>query len=156
MWIRCFGEKSSKKTWKIEEMEGENYFFQHFFYFTLKKHKRCPYVKFYSDSSKNKDRTGQMYSNWSNSPFMKIKFRPIFEILFVHKPSLGSCEVPVPLKIWTRSVHPFWHLLDSNKLTNKKTYRQTDKQSIHIYICIEEIELILVKKYHIDEKAMYG
>ena len=38
---------------------------------------------------------------------MKIGFswRLIFEILIIHKPSLGSCEVP--LKMWARSVQPF-------------------------------------------------
>ena len=44
------------------------------------------------------------------------------------------------------------------KQANKQKHIQTDRQAkyTYIYICIEEIELILVKKYHIDEKAMYG
>ena len=36
----------------------------------------------------------------------KIQF--LFVTLSIHKPSLGSCEVPH--KIWTRSVQPFWRL----------------------------------------------
>jgi len=41
--------------------------------------------------------------------------------LQVHKPSLGSSKVPH--KIWTRSVQPFWRLLDTNKQTNTQTSR---------------------------------
>ena len=39
---------------------------------------------------------------------MKIEFcwKLIFEILIIHKTSLGSCEVP-PHKIWARSVQMF-------------------------------------------------
>ena len=59
---------------------------------------------------------------------MKIEFwwRQIFEILIIHKPSLGSLDVPQ--KIWARSVQPFWRLLDTNKQTDK----QTDKPNLYI------------------------
>ena len=59
---------------------------------------------------------------------MKIEFwwRQIFENLIIHKPSLGSREIPQ--KIWTRSVQPFWRLLDTNRQTN----RQTDKPNLYI------------------------
>ena len=52
---------------------------------------------------------------------MTIKFwwRQIFEILIIHKPSLGSLDVPQ--KIWARSVQPFWRLLDTNRQTDIKT-----------------------------------
>ena len=57
---------------------------------------------------------------------MKIEFwwRQIFEILIIHKPSLWSRDVPQ--KNWTRSVQPFWRLLDTNK--------QTDKPNLYIDI----------------------
>ena len=50
---------------------------------------------------------------------MKIEFwwRQIFEILMIHKPSLGSPDVPQ--KIWARSVQPFWRLLDTNRQTSQ-------------------------------------
>ena len=52
--------------------------------------------------------------------FKKRKFaRQIFSILSVHKPFLGSCEVPQ--KIWARSFQPFWRLLVKNKQTNRQT-----------------------------------
>ena len=52
---------------------------------------------------------------------MKIEFlwRQIFEILIIHKHSLGSRDVLH--KIWARSVQPFGRLLDTNKLTNEQT-----------------------------------
>ena len=50
----------------------------------------------------------------------------IFQILIIHKPSLGSREVPH--KIWARSVQPFWRLFDTNKQTNK-----IDRQVKFIY-----------------------
>ena len=43
----------------------------------------------------------------------------IFEILIIHKPSLGSREIPH--KIWAQSVQPFWRLLDTNKQTDRQT-----------------------------------
>ena len=48
---------------------------------------------------------------------MEIEFwwRHVFEILIIHKPSLGSLDVPH--KIWARSVQPFWRLLDTNRQT---------------------------------------
>ena len=55
---------------------------------------------------------------------IEICWRQIFKILIIHKPSLGSCEVPQ--KIWAESVQPFLN-------TNKQTFRQTDKQSIYLY-----------------------
>ena len=70
------------------------------------------------------------------SKFSKIDFwwRQIFENLIIHKPSLGSRDVPQ--KIWARSVQPFWRLLD----TNGQTDRQTDRQAKFIYrrwnVCI--------------------
>ena len=54
-------------------------------------------------------------------------FDTTFEILIIHKPSLGSCEVP--LKIWAWSVQPFWRLLDT---TNRQTIKHTDEQSVNI------------------------
>ena len=56
--------------------------------------------------------------------FLKIYWHQIFEILIIHKLSLGSRDVPH--KIWSRSVQPFLHLLDTNR------QRHTDKQSIYI------------------------
>ena len=63
------------------------------------------------------------------SKFSKIEFwwRQIFKNLIIHKPSLGSREIPQ--KIWARSVQSFWRLLDTNKQTNK----QTDRQAKFIY-----------------------
>ena len=54
---------------------------------------------------------------------MKIEFwwRHNFEILIIHKPSLGSRDVTQ--KIWTRSVQPFWRLLDTKKQI-KKNFNQ--------------------------------
>ena len=56
----------------------------------------------------------KLFSNW-----MKIEFcwRQIFEILIMHKPSHGSCEVPH--KIWAWSVQPFRRLLNTNRQTSK-------------------------------------
>ena len=42
-----------------------------------------------------------------------------FSILNRPKPSLGSCELPQ--KMWARSVHPFWRLLDTNGQTDSRT-----------------------------------
>ena len=56
---------------------------------------------------------------------IEICWRQIFKILIIHKPSLGSCEVPQ--KTWAESVQPF-----SN--TNKQTFRQTDRQAKYIFI----------------------
>ena len=41
-------------------------------------------------------------------------WRQIYEILIIHKPSLGPREVP--RKIWAWSIQPFWRL-DTNKPT---------------------------------------
>ena len=49
----------------------------------------------------------------------RILFEANFFILIIHKPSLGTCEVPE--KFWAGSVQPFWRLLDTNKQTNKQT-----------------------------------
>ena len=67
------------------------------------------------------------------SKFSKIEFwwRQIFENLIIHKPFLGSHDVPQ--KIWARSVQPFWRLLDTNRQTDKQTNRQTDRQAKFIY-----------------------
>ena len=43
----------------------------------------------------------------------------IFKISIIHKPSLGSLDVPQ--KIWARSGQPFWRLLDTNRQTPKQT-----------------------------------
>jgi len=51
--------------------------------------------------------------------------RQIFDNLIIHKPSLGSRDVPH--KIWSRSVQPFWRLLE----TNTQAKKHTDKQSIY-------------------------
>ena len=61
--------------------------------------------------------------------FTKIKsvWIQVFVILSIHKPSLGSCEVPH--KIWARSVQPFWRLLDSNR-----SDRQTARQAKYIEV----------------------
>ena len=50
---------------------------------------------------------------------MKIEFcwKLIFEILILHKPTMGSCEVSH--NIWARLVQPFWCLLHTNKQTSK-------------------------------------
>ena len=42
----------------------------------------------------------------------------------IHKPSLGSCEVTQ--KIWSRLVMPFWHLLNTNRQTNRQTTKIYD------------------------------
>ena len=57
------------------------------------------------------------------SKFYKNK-NLIFEILIIHKPFLGSREVPH--KTLARSVQPFWRLLDTNK--------QTERQAKFIYL----------------------
>ena len=62
--------------------------------------------------------------------FTKIKKfgDKIFENLSIH---LGSCEAPQ--KICAQSVHPFWRLLDTNRLTNYQTDRYISyKESIQI------------------------
>ena len=46
-----------------------------------------------------------------------------FQNSIIHKPVLGSREVPN--KIWARSVQPFWRLLD----TNKQIPTQKDRQA---------------------------
>ena len=61
-----------------------------------------------------------------NSPIknhrdLKFNDNQIFEILIIHKPSLGSRDVPY--KIWSRSVQPFWRF-----------WIQTDRQAKFIYI----------------------
>ena len=57
---------------------------------------------------------------------MTIEFcwRLIFEILIIHKPFMGSCEVPH--KIWVRSFQLFLVFIGY-----KQTNKQTDKQSIN-------------------------
>jgi len=62
----------------------------------------------------------------------------MFEILIIHKPSLGSCEVPQ--QIWARLVQPFWRLLDTNK--------QTDTQTSKVYIFSEFVKIV-------EEKVKY-
>ena len=59
--------------------------------------------------------------------FQKFNENQIFEILIIHKPSLGPREVPH--KIWARLVQPFGRLLDTNKQTDK----QPDRQAKFIY-----------------------
>ena len=46
--------------------------------------------------------------------------------MIIYKSSLGSHGVTQ--KIWARSVQPFWHLLDTNKQTN----RHPDKPNLYI------------------------
>jgi len=58
--------------------------------------------------------------------------------LIIHKPSLGSREVPH--KIWARSVQPFWRLLDTNKQTRK----------VYIYKLV-----ILVKLFALRQQLKY-
>ena len=60
--------------------------------------------------------------------FMKIEFcwRQILDILIIHKPSLGPCEVPQ--FFLARSVSPFWRL-------------QTNRHPDRIYIEIIDIKL---------------
>ena len=72
---------------------------------------------------------------------MKIKLccRLIFKILIIHKPSLGSCEVPQ--KMLAKSVRLFLRLLDTNQQTNKQ---QTDRQAKNIY------RRHLLKWYHCE------
>ena len=58
-----------------------------------------------------------------------------FDIFIIHKPSLGSSEVPQ--KIWARLAQPFWRLLDTNKSSNwqaKYMYRYKPKTDAHFYI----------------------
>ena len=57
---------------------------------------------------------------------MTIEFcwRLIFEILIIHKPFMGLCEVPH--KIWVRSFQLFLVFIGY-----KQTNKQTDKQSIN-------------------------
>ena len=68
---------------------------------------------------------------------MKLKFwwRQIFEILIIHKPSLGLRNVPH--KIWAWSVQPFWRLLDTNRQTPKHPRRQAKfiYRYIHYITC---------------------
>ena len=80
---------------------------------------------------------------------MKNEFwwRQIFEILIIHKPSLGSLDVPQ--KIWARSVQPFWRLLDTNRQTDRQTPKQTDKPNLYIDGLYKYIYIIYIffKKY---------
>ncbi len=66
-----------------------------------------------------------LYLKFMLDSFGKLAVMPFWaflEILIIHKPSLRSRDGPH--KICSRSVQPFWRLLDPN--SNK----QTDKQSI--------------------------
>ena len=54
---------------------------------------------------------------------IELGWRLIFEILIIHKPSLGSCEVPH--KTWARLVQTF--------IGYKQTYKQTHRKSKNIY-----------------------
>ena len=63
------------------------------------------------------------YFNWEHFLFeIEFSWRQIFEILIIHKPSLGSCELPQKLGQIDLAILTF--------IGNK----QTDKQSIYIYI----------------------
>ena len=52
------------------------------------------------------------------------------------------------LKIWARSVQPFWRLLDTNKQTNKQSNKQTDKSNLYIdessYFLILHYSLVIL------------
>ena len=65
---------------------------------------------------------------------MTIEFcwRQIFEILIIHKPSLGSLDVPQ--KIWAPSVQPFSRLLDTNKQTDKPNLYIDDLERNFIFL----------------------
>ena len=52
-----------------------------------------------------------------------------FENSIIHKPSLGSRDIPQ--NIWARSVQPLVYLLD----TNKQTDTQTSRQAKYIHRC---------------------
>ena len=68
------------------------------------------------------------FQNFQKSNFDGGKF---FENLIIHKPSLGSCEVPQ--KIWTESVQSFSRLLDTNRQTDKKTDKQSINNTISLF-----------------------
>jgi len=62
------------------------------------------------------------------SLILKIFFwRLFFPILIIHKPSLGSFEVPQ--KFWTDRFSGFYVYRSK---TNKQTHKKTDKQGIYI------------------------
>ena len=67
---QIFGKKSFKKTWQNVEKGGKNNFSHFFiFFFTLNKHKLCPYAKFHSDSQKNKSMNPEnlkILTKWEN------------------------------------------------------------------------------------------
>jgi len=58
------------------------------------------------------------FVDFQNLLTIKFCWRQIFEILIIHKPSLGSRVVPH--KIWSRSVQPFCRLLNTNKQTPRQ------------------------------------
>ena len=83
--------------------------------------------------------------------FTKLKTF-ITHFFIIHNPSLWSRDVPQ--KIWARSVQPFWHLLDTNKQTDTKTPKQTDKPKF-IYRYIKST-FLFIKFLKIVEQVLLG
>ena len=75
---------------------------------------------------------------------MKIEFcwRLIFEVVIIHKPSHGSCEIPH--KIWARLDQSIWRLLNTNRRTDKKKSKM--KIRFYLFLVSKEIfrKLIIV------------
>ena len=72
------------------------------------------------------------YNSWILKIFKnQFCYWQIFDSSNNHKPTLGSCKVP--LQIWAWSLHPFWRLLDTNK------QRQTSK--VYIYIDMKTFQI---------------
>ena len=67
-------------------------------------------------------KNSRIFKNLNLFTKLKTPKTQIFKISIIHKPSLGSLNVPQ--KIWARSVQPLWRLLDTNRQTNKHTDRQ--------------------------------
>jgi len=63
--------------------------------------------------------------------------------LIIHKPSLGSRNVPH--KIWAWSVQPFWRLLDTNKQTDKPNLYIEDERKFLLFIDRTMINLLILE-----------
>ena len=74
---------------------------------------------------------------------LEIEFycRQIFEILIIHNPFLGSCEVAQ--YILARSFQPIWRLLE----TNKRTDTRTDNCKVYRYASSEHAYAIIMYKH---------
>ena len=63
------------------------------------------FVQYKTKTSKKVRRFHNVFVNFQNFTNIKKCCRQLFEIMSIHKPSLGSCEVPHT--IWAQSVQTF-------------------------------------------------